>query len=290
MKVCKKCGLEKENLEFTKGPLCKYCRSIRDKSYREKNKENNKLNKKISDAKYQQNNKEKIAFNHKKYSKLNKAKIKETKYKYYVANKKTISIRNKQYRENNKEKCFQQGKKYRKNNKEIIKIKKSKYYYSNKNKIKIKTSYYYKNNRQFIIKKSSLYSKTRYNNDLLYRLRRRISWHIWSALNKLNSNKDEKSCLNYLPYSIQELKNHLESLFEPWMNWNNYGSYKVDDWKDDDQSTWRWSIDHIIPQSHLLYSSMEDDNFQKCWALTNLRPYSSKQNTIDGAFRNKESQ
>lgn len=28
---------------------------------------------------------------------------------------------------------------------------------------------------------------------------------------------------------------------------------------------------------------MEDDNFKRCWALENLRPYSAKQNIIDGA-------
>jgi hypothetical protein len=28
---------------------------------------------------------------------------------------------------------------------------------------------------------------------------------------------------------------------------------------------------------------MEDENFKKCWSLENLRPYSAKQNIIDGA-------
>ena len=46
-----------------------------------------------------------------------------------------------------------------------------------------------------------------------------------------------------------------------------------------------WHIDHIIPQSLLPYSSMEDDNFKKCWALSNLRPLSAKQNLLDGANR-----
>lgn len=42
------------------------------------------------------------------------------------------------------------------------------------------------------------------------------------------------------------------------MSWENYGDY--------------WQIDHIVPQSKLCFSSMEDDNFKKCWALENLRP------------------
>jgi hypothetical protein len=82
---------------------------------------------------------------------------------------------------------------------------------------------------------------------------------------------------------MQELREYLEQRFEPWMTWNNYGTYKGEDiWKDNDITTWTWQIDHIIPQSDLPYSSMEDDNFKKCWALENLRPLSAKQNWLDG--------
>ena len=96
---------------------------------------------------------------------------------------------------------------------------------------------------------------------------------------------ENKSIINFLPYTIQQLKDHLEKQFEPWMNWNNYGIYYTNLWNDNDPSTWVWSIDHIIPQSKLPYTSMEDDNFKKCWALDNLRPYSAKQNIIDGNKR-----
>jgi hypothetical protein len=30
---------------------------------------------------------------------------------------------------------------------------------------------------------------------------------------------------------------------------------------------------------------MEDDNFKKCWALSNLRPLDAKQNLMDGVNR-----
>ncbi len=88
--------------------------------------------------------------------------------------------------------------------------------------------------------------------------------------------------MKYLGYTIKELKQHLESQFEPWMNWNNHGKYKCDTWNDNDSSTWTWQIDHIIPQCTLLYMSMEDKNFKKCWALNNLRPLSAKENIIKG--------
>ena len=52
----------------------------------------------------------------------------------------------------------------------------------------------------------------------------------------------------------------------------------VNTWNDEDKSTWTWKIDHIIPQSKLPYSSMEEENFKICWALENLRPLSAKEN------------
>ena len=63
---------------------------------------------------------------------------------------------------------------------------------------------------------------------------------------------------------------------------------RMDAATDGDPSTWKWNIDHITPQSDLLFTEMSHDpesNFQKCWALSNIRPLSAKQNIIDGASR-----
>jgi hypothetical protein len=88
---------------------------------------------------------------------------------------------------------------------------------------------------------------------------------------------------------IEELKEYLEKQFSlpgnECMSWQNQGKYNPKTWKDDDISTWVWNIDHIIPQSKLPYTSMEEDNFKICWALENLRPYSAKQNIMDGNRR-----
>lgn len=115
-------------------------------------------------------------------------------------------------------------------------------------------------------------------------IKRSVSHFIWKNLKKNNSSKNGNSCLEFLEYSIEDLKLHLESKFESWMSWNNYGKYSKA-WQDDDESTWTWQIDHLIPQSCLQYSSMEDENFKKCWELSNLRPLSSKENHKDGVKR-----
>lgn len=93
--------------------------------------------------------------------------------------------------------------------------------------------------------------------------------------------KNFKSICDFLQYSIEELKDHLENQFEPWMTWDNYGRYVVKEWEDNDSSTWKWQIDHIILHSQFKYSSMDEQEFKDCWALSNLRPYSAKQNLLD---------
>jgi hypothetical protein len=102
----------------------------------------------------------------------------------------------------------------------------------------------------------------RIKNDISFKLRKLISRSILFALKKQDSSKNNKSILEFLPYTIDELKIHLESQFYEWMTWNNHGVYNLKTWDDKDQSTWVWNIDHIIPQSDLPYTSMEDENFK----------------------------
>lgn len=147
-------------------------------------------------------------------------------------------------------------------------------------------SKYYDENKDDIIKKHSEYALIKYNIDSSYKLRSRISWSVRFMLTNNKANKCGESILKYLAYSIEELKTHIESQFEPWMSWNNWGPYNKKTWNDNDSSTWVWHIDHMISQSDLPYNSMEHPNFQKCWALENLRPYSAKQNVLDGNRKN----
>jgi hypothetical protein len=94
--------------------------------------------------------------------------------------------------------------------------------------------------------------------DPVFRMRCNVSRNISFALFRSGGSKRGESVLRHLPYTIEDLRKHLESQFDENMNWENYGSY--------------WNIDHIYPQSLLPYLSMEDENFLKCWALENLRP------------------
>lgn len=130
-------------------------------------------------------------------------------------------------------------------------------------------------------KQETEYVKNKLHQDPIYKLRSYASRDIRKAIKKNGSSKNGLSITKYLPYAIEELKQHLESQFEDWMTWDNWGVYQASKWDDNDLSTWKWQLDHIEPQSKFSYTSMDCDEFRKCWALSNLRPYSAKQNNQD---------
>ena len=69
------------------------------------------------------------------------------------------------------------------------------------------------------------------------------------------------------------------------MTWDNWGKYDPETWDDNNPSTFTWELDHIQPHSTFRYKSMKSKAFRECWALSNLRPLSAKQNNADGVTR-----
>jgi hypothetical protein len=59
----------------------------------------------------------------------------------------------------------------------------------------------------------------------------------------------------------------LESKFEIWMNWDNYGLYNG-------EFNYGWDIDHIMP----LFSAKTEEDVLKLNHYTNLQPLCSKVN------------
>lgn len=182
------------------------------------------------------------------------------------------------YRQENRLIELKRGAANREKNKDILKIQRDK----NKNSKAEYDKQYRKNNKTIIMNKNLKYQKRKRQEDPIFRLRTNISSQIFKALKKNAGSKNGFSILKYLPYTIDELKIHIEKQFKSWMNWNNQGIYKSDIYKSDDNSTWTWHLDHIIPQTQLLYSNMNEENFRKCWALNNLRPFKSIDNIKKG--------
>jgi len=186
---------------------------------------------------------------------------------YNLENKDKIASYNEKY-----------GKEYREVNKDKIVEKKKKYYEKNKIQVGKNHREYAIKNKEEIAEYKKEYIKSRKKVDIPFALKMNVSRSINRALKKIGSSKNGESCIKYLPFSLENLKQHLESLFEPWMTWENYGKYSVKTWDDKNPATWTWQVDHIIRHAVFKYESMYDIEFKKCWALENLRPLSAKTN------------
>lgn len=161
------------------------------------------------------------------------------------------------------------------------------YKQEHKEEISVYNKTYKKENRLAVNAQKRKHQKEKRGQEPAFKLRQNISNVIGHALKANGGSKEGQSILKYLPYTIQELREHLEDQFEWWMSWDNYGGYYAKTWNDDNSLTWTWQIDHIIPQSDLPFKSMKSKNFKKCWGLKNLRPYPAKQNCLDGVNKTR---
>ena len=187
-------------------------------------------------------------FNSKKHYQINREiKLKQFK-EYYLKNKEIIKTRMKKYRIENVELIKEQTKQRRLKNKDKIKSQQRNSYYKNK---------------ELIIQHQTRKILERLKNDIIFRLNWRMSDNIRQQL-KQHKNVSAKKILNY---TIEDLKYHLESLFQEGMTWDNYG---------------KWHIDHIIPKSWFKFNSVNDPEFKRCWSLNNLQPKWASENCSKG--------
>lgn len=190
----------------------------------------------------------------KQYNLLNYEKLKKKKKKYHKKYYKKNIIKckenNNRWKEENPEKVKETGITYRKNNLEKLRQCSNKYYFNNVAKINLRT-------------------KLRRQNESRFKLKCNISCLVSQKLRYRLFSKNKKSTWDFLPYTVEELISHLESLFTKGMTWENHGRFG-------------WHIDHKIPDCKFNYKSVEDEEFQKCWALSNLQPLWWQDNLIKG--------
>jgi hypothetical protein len=70
----------------------------------------------------------------------------------------------------------------------------------------------------------------------------------------------------------EELKNHIELQFEPWMNWSNRGFGVAGQ----AQKNYHWQLDHIKP----LNSATNLEEYIALWHYTNIRPLCAYANGV----------
>ena len=185
-----------------------------------------------------------------------KEKSKEYRKDYWDKNKDEI---NRKLRDNyNPDK----KKKYYLDNKSIILQTRKSHYEKNKEDKKSYQKEYQKKNKE----KRNKYLYERRQNDEIFRLITNIRNLILNSFYELGFSKNSKTN-EILGCDFEQLKNHLESKFEGWMNWENRGLYNGG-------LNYGWDIDHIEPISNA--KTIED--LYRLNHYTNLQPLCSKIN------------
>jgi membrane-associated HD superfamily phosphohydrolase len=147
-------------------------------------------------------------------------------------------------------------KKWRDNNKKYMSKKSKDWYEQNKEHRKQYLKEYREKNIEKIREIKRTYEKTRKANDPIYKLINNFRTAIYQVLKENNVQKNGHY-FDILKYTPEELIVHLENQFTDGMTWDNYG---------------QWHVDHISPISLHNINEIGDDEFMKCWSLSNLQP------------------
>jgi hypothetical protein len=151
------------------------------------------------------------------------------------------------------------GKEYRKTNKKILVAKQKEWKKNNPDNVKASEKKWRVNNPTY----KPNYVKHRKSIDPLYKLTSNIRSLIRQSF-RYNGIRKTTLSEQILGCSFIEFKLHLESKFQDWMNWDNYGKYNG-------ELGYGWDIDHIIP---LATATCEEDII-RLNHYTNLQPLCS---------------
>jgi len=128
---------------------------------------------------------------------------------------------------------------------------------------------YYNNNKEKCNEACKSYKKKRRKEDSIYKFRENIRGVIGRGFRNKGFDKNSRT-YEILGCDFETFKNHIESLWEDWMNWGNYGVDKRT--KIEPNKT--WDIDHIIPVSN----GKTEKEIIELNHYTNLQPLCSHYN------------
>lgn len=195
---------------------------------------------------------------------------KEKRKAYREANKEKIKEYKAKYRQENKEKIKEYNTKYRQENKDWVKETAAKYREKNKDVANEYAAKYRENNKETIREYARVYNYNRRHNDNNFRLRKNISRLILLGIRNRGYTKKSKT-FDILGCTFDVFKEHIESLWEPWMTWENYGLFEKGKYNVG------WDIDHIIPIS----SGVTEEEILCLNHYTNLKPLCSNINRYE---------
>lgn len=216
------------------------------------------------------------------YRENNKDKLLDYNRKYYIENNKQILQKKKEYYEQNKDSILKNTHEYRKNNKGLVVEARKRCYQNNKEVVKRKRVEYYQKNKAVVLEKDKVYKKKyreRYRTYHRKRKKEKYATDLWFNLNEkmasgirisLRVGKRGRHWETLVGFTLDDLIVHLESQFQPGMNWDVFMTGAI-------------HIDHIRPKSSFDFTSPDDPEFKQCWALENLQPLWAVDNLKKGA-------
>ena len=217
-------------------------------------------------------NSEKLKQYKAEYRKKNSERLKQYRAEYKNKNREKLDKQNKEYREKNRVLISEKSKKRREKNLEKRLEIERKYRIKNREKINNEHNKKYREKNRGKI--AEYFKKRRYS-DPAFKAITNIRNIIRGSLKNQSARKNTKTA-NLLGCTAQEFASHLESQFESWMNWDNWG-------KCTGKLKTTWNIDHIMPLSKF---DLNDPEQQKiAFHYTNCRPLDSFVNLSEGNRR-----
>jgi len=166
-----------------------------------------------------------------------------------------------EYRKKNKEKIAKYKAEWAKANPDIVleskkrnieckKMSDKRYAKEHKKRLNKYKSEWAKANPVKVRKANRDYTKKKLATDPLYKLKHYISCNIRNSIRKNGYTKKSRTH-EILGCTFEEFKTYIESQWEDWMNWDNYGNPKDGIFEPDKT----WDIDHIVPISTAISES-----------------------------------
>lgn len=169
-----------------------------------------------------------------------------------------------EWRKNNPERAKQASQKQALKDKGLNKRLKysRKYYQTHKALCHHRTTEWRKNNREYANAKMLERHKRRLQENPNYRFSYNIRGRIRGLL---RGHRKSASTEQLLGCTVAEFRKYLETQWEPWMSWDNYGNKHG-----------QWCIDHVMPV--YAFDLSDPDQQKLCFHYTNLRPLCCKLN------------
>ena len=184
----------------------------------------------------------------KEYYLKNREDALEYQKEHQLKNREHVLEYQKEYYLKNRERRREQMKEWDLKNKEHIK----EYRLKNKEHKKEYNKEY--NSRPETQELKRNHNRNRYHTDINFRLKKICSTRLLQALKGFDK---AASTMKLIGCTIDELRKHLESKFEPWMTWENQG-------------LGGWDVEHIKACFH--FNLADPEQQRECFNWSNLQP------------------